>query len=279
MQLTQEELIERGLPAYMNELGDWQKTDMVNTVSNRIVKSKGVYTTEPNIKSNNGNFDTWLRGMLKNFTHSLGGFNNDGSRTLIRGNVELVFYFNPDGSVNHVNQKAPALLIQLMKVHPTAPPEVLALGCIRRYNFVQKGAFQLTSILPDINYDGVIATNNTKVDGVHYLEHPNIPVNHAWRLRFFNANDRMTGQTIMLTLLNDENGLKGIVGGAQNIAVLPEAAHSWNIAYTDESPYYEAATNTFWGNPDLNFMTLQLEQTMDHNFKAEGSISEIFSLK
>lgn len=278
-QLSTEELIEHGLPTYMNEFGDWQKTDMVNSVGHLVKKSKGAYLNVPQTQSDNTNFDTWLRGLLKNFTHSLGPINNDGSRTLNRENVEYHFYFNEDGSVNHVNMVAPALLARLMKSHPTAPPEVLALGCTVRYNFVQKGLFQLTSLLPDIDFNGVQAVNDTKVDGVHYLDHPNFPSVHAWRLRFFNADDRMSGQTTMVTLNNGPSGLTGVINGVENIEVLPEAAHGWNIAHTDEAPYYEAATNTFWGNPDLNFMSLQLELTLDLNFKAEGSISEIISLK
>lgn len=287
--MTTEELIEHGLPVYMNELGDWQKTDMVNSVRSQINYKSGIWTVTPKTTSNNTNFDTWLRGILANFTHSLGPINNDGSRTLTRGNVELVFYFNPDGSVNHVDQKAPALLVQLMKAYPTAPPEVLALGCTVRYNFIQKGAFNLTSLLPDINFDGVTATNNTKVDGVHYLTHPNFPTLHSWVLDIANFDDRMTGQSSRLHFLvssaktdvsiSRANGTKELI---ENID--PSFVHSWMIAETDDvdllvNKVYDHSTNIIWVDFGKTVCSLQLMLSLDHNLKAEGSQSPIFSLK
>jgi len=285
--LTTEELIERGLPTYMNEIANWQNTELVQSVGHRLSK-RGGWKAVPQTLSNQTNFDTWLRGIVTNFQSSLGPVNNDTSRTISREGLAIHLYFNTDGSVNHANVVGVALLQMLMAAFPSAPPEVMQLAATVRYDFTQKGAFNLTSLLPDINFDGVTATNNTLVDGVNYLTHPNFPSTHSWVLDIANFDDRMSGQSSRLHFLVSSaktdlsitrwNGTKELI---ENID--PSFVHSWMIGDTDDpellANVYDHNANIIWIDFSKVVCSLQLMVSLDHNLKAEGSQSPIFSLK
>lgn len=285
--MTTEELIEHGLPTFMNEFVNWQLTEKTQSVGHLIKKQGGTYKAVPNVQQAWTNFDNWLRGILKNFTYTdLGPVNNDGSRTLTRQNAELRFYFNEDGSVKHVDQVSPALLNQYLIIYGSkVPADVLALACTSRTEFTQKEPFQITSILPDLDFDGINVLNDTKVDGVHWATHPNLPANHAWRYRFMNADDRSGGMDELVVIVSPQGvtgRLKKFGDVEQNVSVLPEVVNGFTIAHTDEASEigYDPMTNIYWFNPDLQIAEAQIEMTMDTGlFKADGSISEIISLK
>lgn len=298
-QLSTEELIERGLPVYTNEIPNWQNTELIQSVGHRIRKKwfqpedenedpRFVWTAVPQTNSNQTNFDTWLRGIVTNFESNIGPVNNDGSRTIMREGLAIHLYFNEDGSLNHANVIGVALLQMLLAAYPTASPEVMQLAATVRYEFIQKEAFNLTSLLPDINFDGVTATNNTLVDGVHYLDHPNFPTLLSWVLDVSNFDDRNTGKSSRLHYLVSSAGVTLIIKRANGTGetienIDPSFVHSWMIAETDDAQLlgdvYDPLTNIIWVDFDKTVCSLQLMLSLDFNLKAEGAQSPVFSLK
>ncbi len=286
--MTTEELIERGLPAYMNELGDWQKTDIVQTVGHRLSKKNGQWTAVPQTNSNNTNFSEWIKGLTRNFQSNLGPVNNDGSRTISREGLAIHVYFDADGNVLQCNLVGIASMNNLAGKYPTAEMTVLQKVATVRYEFTQKPDLQLTSILPDLNFDGINLVNNTIIDGLPYTQHPNIPAVHSWVLDIANFDDRMTGKTSRLHYKVIDNEVTLVInranGQSETIpAIDPSFVHSWTIAETDDADLlnevYDAANNIIWVDFSKNVVEAAIMYSNDLNLKAESSQSAILSLK
>lgn len=286
--MTTEELIERGLPTYMNELGDWQKTDMVQTVGHRLAKVAGIWTAVPVTNSNNTNFSEWIKGLTRNFQSTLGPVNNDTSRTIGREGLAIHVYFDADGNVTHANMIGVATLQMLVSKYPTAPADVMQKAATVRYEFTQKPDLQLTSILPDLNFDGISLVNNTIIDGLPYTQHPNIPAVHSWVLDIANFDDRMTGKTSRLHYKVIDNEVTLVINRANGQSetienVFTSFVHSWTIAETDDAELlnevYDAVNNIIWVDFSKNVVEAAIMYSNDLNLKAESSQSAILSLK
>lgn len=287
--MTESELIEHGLPVYMNEIPNWENTELTQSVGHRLSKKNGVWTAVPQTNSNQTNFDTWLRGIMTNFTSSIGPENNDGSRTIMREGLAIHLYFKEDGNLSHANVVGVSLLQMLMNAYPSAEVPVMQLAATVRYDFVKKSEFSLTSLLPDIDFDGVIATNQTLVDEVHYLTHPNFPTTHSWALDIANFDDKATGRSTRLHFLvsseKTDVSIKRANGTSDLIEDIdPSFVHSWMIAETDDvdllvNKVYDPITNIIWVDFGKTVCSLQLMLSLDHNLKAESGQSPIFSLK
>jgi len=288
--MTTEELKAVGLPHYMEELVNWRNTETVRVVGHRAKSRRGVLTAVEVVNSNQSNLDSFIRN---NGMGAIGPINNDGSRTITSasGNITQM-YFNEDGSVNHADIVSGYLLNFFTVKFPNADPEVIKKIVTYRYEFVQKGDYLITSILPKVEYDGLRITNKTLLDGVDYQIHPAMPAAHFVKWHIGNHNNEPTSRAMTINVLVSPTGVLIIVddtnspSGADPQAVnldngLPEAEHFINIAESDlgDEPRYEALNNTLWLDFSRSEASVMILWGNDHVNKAESSLSPILHLK